>query len=196
MGKIEQFEYIGFGKRVLMTLIDVIVSSVVLYPIAGQIMKLSFKYKTIIPELFYSLFFTMFWIFLVVKFGGTPGKLLLHARIVNKQGSFISVAAAILRRSLKFPLMINGYLKVKSAFTTMPPSETPQTLTEIGRAIHSYGGVYVTIGIFLGLIVFIDVGVILFNKKKRAIHDFMAGSFVISKKSYLEVSKSCKTKCT
>jgi len=195
MDNLEQFEYVGFGKRVLIALIDVAISGIAFYPITVQIIKFSFKHRTILPEVLYSLFWMAFLIFLIVKFGGTPGKLLLGVRIVNKQGSFISIPAAILRRSLTFPFLINSFLKMKYVFTTMPLSETPQTFREISRAIDSYGGIYITIGMSLSLIFFIDIGVILFNKKKQAIHDFMAGSFVVSKKSYWAVNETRKTKC-
>ncbi len=33
----------------------------------------------------------------------------------------------------------------------------------------------------------LDLGVILFNKRKRAIHDFLAGSYVVTKNSYLNI---------
>ena len=49
MNNIEQFEYVGFGKRVLIALIDAAISNVVLYPITAQIVKLSFEHRTMLP---------------------------------------------------------------------------------------------------------------------------------------------------
>ncbi len=38
-----------------------------------------------------------------------------------------------------------------------------------------------------------DIGLILFNQKKRAIHDFIAGSYVITKDSYTALAEPhCK----
>lgn len=50
--------------------------------------------------------------------------------------------------------------------------------------MNEYGQPFTTIGMILPFSLYIDIGVVLLNRKKRAIHDFIAGSYVITKRSY------------
>jgi len=178
----KQFEFIGYDKRFFAATIDAAIvaplSIVVMYIIRPYI-GLNFLYS----QFLVNSIFVISWLLLIVKYGGTPGKLLLRIRIVNKQGTFISLSFALLRLLLTFLVIINSLLKYYHAFASLPLSENPQTLREISHAIRSYGGVYNTIGTFLFVLFLIDVGIILLrnNKKNRAIHDFIAGSYVITK---------------
>lgn len=66
--------------------------------------------------------------------------------------------------------------------------ELPNELTflEIGKLSQQFGGIYLILNLILGMFIYADIGAILFNKKKRALCDFIAGSYVITKKSYIE----------
>jgi len=176
----KQFEFIGYDKRFFAATIDAAIG-VALSIVVMSIIK---PYAGLIYSQFLvNLLLAISWLLLIVKYGGTPGKLLLRIRIVNKQGTFISLSFALLRLLLIFLVIINSLLKYYHAFAGLPLSEKPQTL----HAIRTYGGVYNTIGTFLFVLFLIDVGIILLrnNKKNRAIHDFIAGSYVITKESYL-----------
>ena len=179
----KQFEFIGYDKRFFAATIDAAIG-VALSIVVMSIIK---PYAGLIYSQFLvNLLLAISWLLLIVKYGGTPGKLLLRIRIVNKQGTFISLSFALLRLLLIFLVIINSLLKYYHAFAGLPLSENPQTL----HAIRTYGGVYNTIGTFLFVLFLIDVGIILLrnNKKNRAIHDFIAGSYVITKESYLRKS--------
>jgi len=187
--ELDTIEYVGFGKRFLAGIIDMAILLPISIPIGVQIMKFCFKYRVIFPGLFYNLFITALFVFFVVKFGGTPGKLLLNVRIVSKGGTFLSVRAAILRMTFMLIAVVCVWLRIHHIFATMPLSENPQRFGEMIRATNSYGGIHNTINSFAGLLFYIDILVILFNKKRQAIHDFMASSYVISKKSYFQVNE-------
>ena len=70
--------------------------------------------------------------------------------------------------------------------------ELPNKLTflEIGKLSQQFGGIYLILNLILGMFIYADIGAIFFNKKKRALHDFIAVSYVITKKSYMENKNS------
>jgi len=187
-------KYVGFWKRFLASMIDMAILFPISIPIGVQITKFCFEHRIIFPGVFYNLFIMAIFVFFVVKLGGTPGKLLLNVRIVSKGGTFLSVRAAILRMTFILIAVICVWLRMYHIFATMPLSENPQKFVEMIRATNSYGGVYNTINSFAALLFYIDIGGILLNKKKRAIHDFIAGSFVVSKESYLEIDETTKNR--
>ena len=180
------FEYIGFWKRALAALIDAIIGFALL-PITIPLMKFCFAHKTIIPEVAYSIVWTVLWMWLIVKFGATPGKMVIKARIVNSNGEFLTWDKAFLR--MLFPGLlysINSYSGMWHAMNTAPAGTSINSFLEIGEAITQYGQPFAMLGRFLALTAYVDVLVILFNKRKRAIHDFIAGSYVVTKDSLTE----------
>ncbi|MCX5632297.1 MAG: RDD family protein [Phycisphaerae bacterium] len=176
------FEYVGFWKRVLAALIDAIIGFA-LMPVTIPLMKFCFERKTIIPELLYSVVWTIFWMWLIVRFGATPGKLVIKARIVRDNGKYLNWGQAFLRMLIPIIISINSQLMQWNAITTCPSETHINSFMEMGQVLNKYGQPFGTIGNFLCIIIYIDILVILFNKKKRAIHDFVASSFVVTKKS-------------
>ena len=65
---------------------------------------------------------------------------------------------------------------------------------EIGRAMNQYGQPFTILAIILGLTVYVDVLAVLFNERKRAIHDFIAGSYVVTKDSLREDTENVSSK--
>ncbi len=55
--------------------------------------------------------------------------------------------------------------------------------------MNEYGQPFAMVAMVLGLSVYADIGAVLFNRKKRALHDFIAGSYVITKKSYRDLAE-------
>jgi uncharacterized RDD family membrane protein YckC len=180
------FEYVGFWKRALAALIDAIIGFA-LMPITIPLMKFSFAHRTIIPELAYSIVWTVLWMWLIVRFGATPGKMVIKARIISSNGEFLNWGKAFLR--MVFPrllISINSYFTAWQAMNTAPAETNIHSFLEIGRAMNQYGQPFAILGTILGLTVYVDVLAVLFNKRKRAIHDFIAGSFVVTKDSLRE----------
>ena len=121
---------------------------------------------------------------LVVRFGGTPGKLVIKARIVRNNGKYLNWGQAFLRMLIpSIIISINSHLMQWNSIITWPSETHINSFMEMGRVMNEYGQPFATISDFLCIIIYIDILVILFNKKKRAIHDFIAGSYVITKKS-------------
>jgi uncharacterized RDD family membrane protein YckC len=190
MGKTENFKFIGFWKRVLATLVDAAIGWLFM-PITITMMYWEIKNRSVLFSTIFSIVWIIVFLYLVVRFGGTPGKLIIKARIVNEEGHFLQWDSAI--RRIIFPtliLSINTFLllyTVTNSYTELPKE---LTFLGLGELYKQYGGIYYTLSMILGCFVYVDIGTILFNKKKRAIHDFIAGSYVITRESYLENQKT------
>lgn len=180
----------GFWKRVLATLIDAAITWAFV-PITIPLTSWTIGHRNILPELIWSIVWTTIWLWLVVRFGGTPGKLAIRVRIVDANGHFLSWARAVLRILLPALVMkVNSLLKMWKAISTYPESTPHSSFWEIGRIMNEYSGQpFTTITTILIIFAYVDIGVILFNRKKRAIHDFIAGSYVITKRSYQELTE-------
>ncbi|MCH7513823.1 MAG: RDD family protein [Bacteroidetes bacterium] len=127
-----------------------------------------------------------FWsVYLVMRFGGTPGKLILGIRIVDKEGNYLALAPALFRISPGIIITVFHMLGYKLLIDNFPGFSGEPSFLEFGKAIDEYGGSPMKIAMYLGYFVYLDVAVVLFNEKKRAIHDYLASSYVVTKCSLL-----------
>ncbi len=185
-----EFVFVGFWKRVLAVAIDGIIFFPLFFPVSRLVGTWAYEYRTVMPTILWFLLNTSFFIVLVVRFGGSPGKLLIGVRIVDAGGRFLSWTRA-LRREV-FPLLLiglTGILVLWKVVATFPDDLPHTTGLERGELWYSYGQPFAMIYDVLGFAIFADIGIILFNKKKRAIHDFIAGSYVITKDSYIALAE-------
>ena len=181
----DDFVFVGFWKRVLATLIDAAIGWAFFIPITMPLMTWTVAHRNMAPEVLWFAVWTVVWLWLVVRFGGTPGKLIIGVRIVDVHGTFLSWSRAI--RRIIFPSLISSiisYLGVWKLFSTYPDSAPHVSFLEIGRLMNEYGQPFAMISMVLACSVYADTGAILFNRQKRALHDFIAGSYVITRKSY------------
>lgn len=183
-----QFEYVGFWTRVWARILDVVVllplslSMVFLFGSTGW----AVEHRSIALELVLAVLWIGLYMWCVMRFGGTPGKLIAGIRIVNTQGQYLNLKRA-LRRELVPNILLNVVylLQMYKALSTYPESAPRETIIEIGTLINDYGQPFTGIATVLGYIVFVDIGMVLLTRKKQALHDLIAGSFVITKRSYL-----------
>ena len=70
----DEFVFVGFWKRVLAALIDVAIGMAYM-PIAMPLLFWTMTHRNIIPATLSSIVWIIVWLWLVVRFGGTPGKL-------------------------------------------------------------------------------------------------------------------------
>ena len=185
----DEFVFVGFWKRVLAALIDAAIGWAFM-PITMPLMTWAITHRNIVPNVLWSSVWTIVWLWFVVRFGGTPGKLIIGVRIVDVRGKFLSWGRAI--RRIIFPSLlinINSHLQGWKVCSTCPDAAPHSSFLEIGRLVHEYGQPFVMVGMILAYLIYADIGAILFNRKKRAIHDFIAGSYVITKKSCGELAE-------
>jgi uncharacterized RDD family membrane protein YckC len=171
--------YAGFWRRIGAHLIDLIVM-LPLMAIAyfgGEKSRL-FDLYWFFPSLFIGFGFH---VYLVTRYGGTPGKLLLNMRISMLDGSPVTFKAASLRYSVLFILTFFSSLALLLSVMNMT-NEIYFSLAYLQRAqkiVEMAPPWYSVVNILLQVWVCSEFVSMLFNKQRRAIHDFIAGTVVI-----------------
>ena len=177
--------YAGLWIRAAAKILDFII----LLPLAGislysNGLSKSAYFYTVVPNLLFGVFFE---VYLVKVYGGTPGKLIMDIKVIQKNGDDVNWNAAIYRYAVDFCLAVLGiYLIIMTlnsiddsyyaglGFTkkyTLISTINP-TLAEIQSWTNYLWAISGTI-------------VLLANPRKRAIHDFIAGTVVV-KSIYLD----------
>ena len=125
----------------------------------------------------------MYNVFFNARFGGTPGKLAVGIRVTNPDGSRIGWAEAWKRSAVDLvfafillAVQVWALTQVDaSRYTSLGWMKRTQLLQEHSPVWHS------SVTILQQIWVWSEVVVLLFNKRKRALHDFIAGTIVIKK---------------
>ncbi|MDO8526736.1 MAG: RDD family protein [Deltaproteobacteria bacterium] len=177
-----QLEYVGVWKRLLAYLVDIVIF-LPLLPLSKFLLLYSFQHRTILPQIVMGLMMLSFWIFVTTKFGGTPGKLLLKLRVVNDDQNFISFFDSFLRVLPWIAISLVSYLELHYAISSITWISTVKSYDDAAKILSATKSIY---GKILGVLVLIDLLVIIFNDKKRSLHDFIAGSYVVTKSSLEE----------
>jgi uncharacterized RDD family membrane protein YckC len=177
--------YAGFWTRLGSLLLDFIF----VLPFTFLVLYLNglgknIYFYTIIPILSFSLWYH---IYLPKKYGGTPGKLVVGIRIIKLDGQSIGWKEAILRHIVSFALtilssvsMIIGLLEAdEEIFTRLSWLQQSQYLMSLSPILFKFNAWTSNIWFYSELVV------LLTNKRKRAIHDFIAGTVIVRTK-YLD----------
>lgn len=177
----ERPKYAGFWRRFGALLLDFMVFS----PIMGLTMYLNHNYRLFhlyyfIPGLFISVLYS---IYLVRRYGGTPGKLLMGLRITRVDFSPVGYREAILRHAPEFVLGAISSIAIILASLKMTDKEyLSLSMTLQFKALQdrtpSWNKVIQTTQTIW---IWSEFVVLLTNRKKRALHDFIAGTVVIRK---------------
>lgn len=171
--------YSTFWSRVGAGLIDLIFISplLILNFMMGD--SQSFYLYSVVLTQVVTLFF---YVYLVTKFGATPGKLALGLRISMLDGSPVTLQAACLRYGMWWFFALLSGIGMAMAASAVP-AESLATgymarsllLTAELPTWAAWAG-YATQALGLGSLV-----VMLVNKERRTLHDFLAGTVVVRK---------------
>lgn len=171
--------YAGFWRRFGAYWLDF----VIFLPFAGlscwvnEIHRLALFY-TFVPGLIVSLWFH---VYLVKRYGGTPGKLLLKTSITRLDGASVGYREALLRYSVIIVLSTLLSIALMTAITHMTDAEylslgfKDRSLRMVALAPGWYHPLYLLLNIWI----WSEFIVMLTNKRRRALHDFIAGTVVI-----------------
>ncbi len=176
---IKYFLYAGFGPRLGSLLLDLLF----VLPIAGLniwLNSLGFKVQ-IFGILFNIAFFTFYHVYLVAKFGGTPGKLVVGIKVVKLNFEPVGIKEAALRFSIEFALHVFSAAAMIYAVSKADES-VYMNLSWLKRAkyLQSFYPTMAMLHLILSNIwVWGELIVLLTNEKKRAIHDFIAGTVIV-----------------
>lgn len=150
----------------------------------NNISRLYYLY-TFIPT---TILCVIYYVWCVKRWGGTPGKLIAKVKIVRKDGKNVGWNEAILRYIVPFSIsLFSGYVMYETLgkmtdaeFLSLGWVERTRKIMELNPELYQYLNWTNQIWVWSEFIV------LLTNKRKRALHDFIAGTVVIKKK-YEEV---------
>lgn len=137
-----------------------------------------FNLYSYLPWLVFGLWFH---VYLVKRYGGTPGKLMLKIRITRVNGSPLSYREAILRYSVLFVLSSLQSIALIIATFSMSDSEY-LSLSFMGRGqrlVEIAPSWYQPITLLMNIWIWSEFVIMLTNKRRRALHDFIAGTVVV-----------------
>jgi uncharacterized RDD family membrane protein YckC len=171
--------YVGFWLRFFAGWIDV----AALLPLMAS--TLYFEQKSRMFHLYAFLPTLVVWlwfhVYLVERYGGTPGKLLLKIRIAMADGAHVTLKAAALRYGAVFVLSgLSSWAMILAAlsmtdemYLSLSYMERNRKLVEMAPSWYFMAIAAIETWFLIGFLT------MMFNKKRRAVHDFMAGTVVI-----------------
>lgn len=168
---LDQEDFVGFWKRFLAVILDFLVLLIPAVIVYWSLGLLATSLHSEIPIILQYLLFIIFEIFMIVRYGGTPGKLILKMRIINTQGNYPNLKQALIRNVFQ---MINVVI-------SMVMGVSSYDFTVISNSLSLWTEVASDLSIILAPIMLADYLFIAFNQRKRALHDLMAGTYVVDK---------------
>lgn len=84
--------------------------------------------------------------FMVVKYGGTPGRLLLGVRIINEDGRYPVLKQALIRYLF---YIVNGFLAVIVSLNT-------EELSAVSSSLANWSPLAMSLNVFFGWVVVAD----------------------------------------
>ena len=172
--------YAGFWVRLAARLIDLIVLSPVIfldYWLARQTVTLA-----VVAAGGYLVVAQAYEICLVALKGGSVGKLVLGLRIVCLDGRPAGWRESFLRRSVDLVLATLALVGRLPSLVLVSPQQYASLTSAAARNALRYSVAYPWYRPVEGLLVtwlLVDAGTLLFNDRRRAIHDFIAGTVVL-----------------
>ena len=173
--------YAGFWPRLCAGFVD----AFVLLPLVYLLIWLESFDKNIaifitIPS---TALFAMYHVYFNARFGGTLGKLAVGIRVTKPDGTRIGWAEAWKRSSVDIGFALLTLCVEVWALTQVDGEQYSATaFLERIRLLQSYyPSWFYIVTIAQNVWIWSEVVVLLFNKRKRALHDFIAGTVVIHK---------------
>ncbi|HPA63031.1 MAG TPA: RDD family protein [Spirochaetota bacterium] len=187
----QEIEYAGFFHRLIANVIDMLIISIFFIPVF-YLLKMNQNY---LFGLMLVSFITLpiYFIYFHAKSGATPGKCFIGLKIVKLDLSNLKLKDAVLRSSgdILFSVLNLIWLVITIGYFIHKEEFTSEKLT-YNDFIGIFGSLYFVAIRFLEKIWFwSEVAFVLTNAKKRAIHDYIAGTVVVVENT-LPASSSIK----
>ena len=172
--------YSTFWQRVGATLIDSLILTplfLVDYFLAAQ--SRMYELYAFIPS---ALITAYFYLYLVVRHGGTPGKLLMGLRIANLDGSRVGWKAALLRLSILWLLeLAESSMSIVAALGMTDEAYLALGFFERSAAFEVAMPLLEAVTWLMIIWFAACLVTMLANSKRRTLHDFIAGTVVVRK---------------
>ena len=140
----------------------------------------------------FSIIWIGYFIYCHKRWGRTLGKLALGVRVVGLDGSRLSWRQAVLRNIGEIAFSLPYWWVFINAYSTVPLVEYTSTpIADRFKLIQTlFPSWYPTVSTLNQCWVWSEFVVMLFNERRRALHDFIAGTVVIQKKPTLKQARS------
>ena len=174
-----ELQYAGFWRRFGAFWLD----ALCLAPLTAVVLFLStttryFHALWLVPGLLFGLWFN---VYLVRRYGGTPGKLLLKIRVAMVDGAAVTGKAAILRYAVMF--VLSALASVALAMASLAMGDElylslgfMQMNTVLAEQAPLW---YPAVNTAMQIWIWGEFITMLFNKRRRAVHDYMAGTVAV-----------------
>jgi len=175
----DSLRYAGFWPRLGSLLLD----GIILLPLTAPMIWASMHYRLFdlyyfLPGVLFGLFYN---VYLVRRFGGTPGKLIMGIRIRKLDGESVGYREALLRYVPAATLSVLASLAMIVASFHMTDTEySSLSMMDWSKRITELAPSWYTPVQWAQNIWFCcELVVLLTNRKRRALHDFIAGTVVV-----------------
>lgn len=180
--KLDEKIYAGFWRRFGAFWVDFFITIPVIIGIIyiNNLGRLNLLY-TLFPSY---LFFFIYHIYFVKLWGATPGKIITKIKIIRSDGIPLGWKEACLRHIIQFVLGILGAIALSIPLINMTDVEFSSiSFTEKQRLMIQLAPFwYKFVNWSNNIWIWSEFIVLLLNKRKRALHDYVAGTVVIKKK--------------
>jgi uncharacterized RDD family membrane protein YckC len=172
--------YAGFWRRLAAYAIDF----AILLPYALLARQLIYTSRSayLVNVIIGTVIAVLFEVYLVKRFGGSPGKIILGIRIAKLDGSKVGYREACIRYSVLFLISILSSTALLMSLFGMSDLEYAAFSSAQAHVRALEAGApwwYQPVQIAGSVWIYSEFLVLLTNKKRRALHDFMAGTVVI-----------------
>jgi len=176
-------EYAGFWKRFGACWIDIVILfPVMLLSLWGCEQLRLFQLYWLVPGTLIGLGFH---VYLVKTYGGTPGKLLLKIKIAKVDGSDVGYKEAVLRYVVLFVCSLASSIALVLVTLEMTDAQyfSMAWMERQAYMVDNASSWYNVANIIMNIWIWSEFIVMLTNKKRRALHDFIAGTVAVHKPS-------------
>lgn len=182
--------YAGFWARFASLLLDTIIMLPVIFlTLYLNGLGKNIYFYTLIPNFVFGLWY---YIYLTKKYGGTPGKLIAGMKIIKLNGELIDWKEAILRHSVLLVLTLLSVIMMTSCLLNADES----VFISLGwlkrsQYLMSLSPMFFLIYTWVSNIwIYSEFIVLLTNKRKRAIHDYIAGTVIVKTKYIAKIREA------
>jgi uncharacterized RDD family membrane protein YckC len=168
--------YAGFWPRFASLFIDGIIIKAAFWLVS---LLNNYSYVPLLLEVVFTVFY---YVYLVQHYGGTPGKRIMNIKIIKLNGEDVSWKEALMRESVNLLVLI-----IFNAAMIYIISQANQGVFDYYEVIAILEGVsdhwlaytMIILQTLTVLWVLSELVTLLLNKRKQALHDFLAGTVVV-----------------
>lgn len=173
--------YAGFGSRLAAKLLDTLILS----PLAFGLVYVGWQskelyYWSIIPSLALGLFYE---VFLIKKYGGTPGKLIMDLRVLKADGEQVGYCNTFFRYIVSlvfslFSIVVTSYVVAQFSdeqYAAMTFFTRSKAMAEVSPLLMQFSG-WLNASWSLVLLI-----VLLVDRRYRTVHDYIGNTIVVKK---------------